>query len=60
MIFAEEPYVLHLLAGSTSIHALDAAKALLDDGSHNADEREPVDNLSPLHIAAAWDNLGRF
>ncbi|KAI1717805.1 ankyrin repeat and LEM domain-containing protein 1 [Ditylenchus destructor] len=57
MIFAKEPYILHLLAGSTSIQALDAAKTLLDSGSHLADEREPVDNLSPLHIAAAWDNL---
>jgi len=57
MIFAKEPYLLHLLAGSTSSNALDAVKALLDAGSHSVDEREPADNLAPLHVAAAWDNL---
>lgn len=57
MIFASEPYVLHLLAGTQSISALDAVKAMLDNGTHDANEREPQDNLSPLHIAAAWDNL---
>uniref|UniRef100_A0A915EQW9 Ankyrin repeat and LEM domain-containing protein 1 n=1 Tax=Ditylenchus dipsaci TaxID=166011 RepID=A0A915EQW9_9BILA len=57
MIFADAPYLLHLLAGSTNISALDAVKALLDNGSHDVNEREPVDNLSALHIAAAWDNL---
>lgn len=57
MIFAAKPYVLHLLAGTQSISALDAAKALLDNSTHNSNEREPQDNLSALHIAAAWDNL---
>jgi hypothetical protein len=37
--------------------ALDAAKNLLDSGTHNAREIEPNENLSPLHFAAAWDNL---
>lgn len=54
MIFAKEPYLLHLLAGSETITALDAAKTLLDSKTHNANEREPTDNLTPLHVAAAW------
>lgn len=57
MIFAKEPYLLHLLAGSDTMTALDAAKSLLDSGAHNANEREPTDDLAPLHVAAAWDNL---
>uniref|UniRef100_A0A183BKB7 LEM domain-containing protein n=1 Tax=Globodera pallida TaxID=36090 RepID=A0A183BKB7_GLOPA len=57
MIFAREPFLLHLLAGSDTITALDAAKALLDAGTHDADEREPFDNLTPLHVAAGWGNL---
>ncbi|KAL7072418.1 hypothetical protein ACQ4LE_008963 [Meloidogyne hapla] len=57
MIFAREPYLLHLLAGSETITALDAAKSLLDSGYNDANEREPTDNISPLHVAAAWNNV---
>uniref|UniRef100_A0A915N859 LEM domain-containing protein n=1 Tax=Meloidogyne javanica TaxID=6303 RepID=A0A915N859_MELJA len=57
MIFAREPYLLHLLAGSETITALDAAKSLLDSGYNDPNEREPTDNISPLHVAAAWNNL---
>lgn len=57
MIFARQPFLLHLLAGSDTITALDAAKSLLDSGYNDANEREPTDNLSPLHVAAAWNNL---
>jgi len=57
MFFAKEPFLLHLLSGSDTITALDAAKGLLDSGAHDANELEPSDNLSPLHVAAAWDNL---
>ncbi|KAL3079760.1 hypothetical protein niasHS_014042 [Heterodera schachtii] len=57
MKFAREPFLLHLLSGSDTVTALDAAKALLDAGTHDADEREPCDNLAPLHVAAAWGNL---
>ena len=57
MLFAKEPYLLHLLAGSDTITALDAANTLMDTGAHDANELEPTDNLSPLHVAAAWDNL---
>ncbi|KAL3082419.1 hypothetical protein niasHT_038485 [Heterodera trifolii] len=57
MKFAREPFLLHLLSGSDTVTALDAAKALLDAGTHDANEREPCDNLAPLHVAAAWGNL---
>lgn len=36
---------------------LDAVKQLLDNGTHDVNELEPTDNISPLHVAAAWDNL---
>jgi len=58
MIFAEKPYLLHLLCGSESeITALNAIKEMIDNGTHNVNELEPEDNLSPLHVAASWDNL---
>lgn len=49
--------MLHCLAGSDTVSALDAAKARLDAGLNNVNEREPEYYLSPLHIAAAFNNL---
>lgn len=34
-----------------------AVKQALDNGTQNVNEREPDDNLSPLHIAAHYNNL---
>jgi hypothetical protein len=56
LIFAEEPYTLHLLAGSNSITALDAIKALLDAGLHNVNELEP-DGIELIDISV---NLFEF
>jgi ankyrin repeat protein len=49
------PSLLHLLAGSDSPQALESARALLDAGT-NPDLRAD-DGLTPLHVAAAWDNV---
>ena len=56
MIFAEEPYTLHLLAGSNTITALDAIKSLLDDGKHNVNEREK-DGLYGLFEYSTFYNM---
>ncbi|KAI6195161.1 hypothetical protein M3Y96_01201500 [Aphelenchoides besseyi] len=49
--------LLHVLAGSSSTVSLEAAKFLLDSGQCDVNDREPDDELTPLHVAAAWDNL---
>ncbi|KAH7698565.1 CRE-LEM-3 protein, partial [Aphelenchoides avenae] len=53
----DKKFVLHLLAGSDTATALDAAKKLLDAGTHTVNERESAEQLTALHIAAAWGNL---
>jgi ankyrin repeat protein len=36
---------------------MDTAKYLLDSGQCGVNDIEPDDLLTPLHIAASWDNL---
>lgn len=36
---------------------MEAAKYLLDSGQCSVNDQEPQDFLTPLHIAASWDNL---
>ncbi len=36
---------------------MEAAKYLLDSGQCGVNDQEPQDLLTPLHIAASWDNL---
>uniref|UniRef100_A0A914EN08 LEM domain-containing protein n=1 Tax=Acrobeloides nanus TaxID=290746 RepID=A0A914EN08_9BILA len=57
MSVAPEPCLLHLLAGSSSMTALDAVKQILDNGVRQVSEYERFTGLTPLHVAAAWDNL---
>ncbi|KHN88165.1 Ankyrin repeat and LEM domain-containing protein 1 [Toxocara canis] len=49
-------YILHSLASSDSITALNAAQTLLQSGRVRVNEREH-DGLTALHVAAAWDHL---
>jgi ankyrin repeat protein len=37
--------------------SLETAKYLLDSGQCSINDLEPDMNLTPLHIAASWDNL---
>ncbi|VDN05024.1 unnamed protein product [Thelazia callipaeda] len=48
--------LLHLLAASDTVTALDAVHNLLKTGQKQVHEREE-DGLTALHVAAAWDNL---
>lgn len=49
-------YVLHSLASSDSITALNAVQSLLQSGKVRVNEREHG-GLTALHVAAAWDHL---
>ena len=48
--------ILHLLAASDTMTALDAVENLLKTGQRRVDECE-AEGLTALHVAAAWDNL---
>uniref|UniRef100_A0A914S5P5 ANK_REP_REGION domain-containing protein n=1 Tax=Parascaris equorum TaxID=6256 RepID=A0A914S5P5_PAREQ len=49
-------YLLHSLASSDSITALNAVQSLLQSGKVRINERERG-GLTALHVAAAWDHL---
>lgn len=49
-------YVLHSLASSDSITALNAVQNLLQSGKVHVNERD-YGGLTALHVAAAWDHL---
>lgn len=46
-----------LLSPSLIPVSLETAKYLLDSGQCSVNDQEPQDLLSPLHVAASWDNL---
>ncbi|VDK46970.1 unnamed protein product [Anisakis simplex] len=48
--------ILHSLASSNSITALNAVQTLLQSGDAKVNEREH-NGLTALHVAAAWDHL---
>ncbi|KAI6226402.1 Ankyrin repeat and LEM domain-containing protein 1 [Aphelenchoides fujianensis] len=54
---AKSLHLLHVLATTESPVSLEAAKFLLDSAQCSANDQEPEGGLSPLHVAAAWDNL---
>ncbi|CAD5212152.1 unnamed protein product [Bursaphelenchus xylophilus] len=56
--FLEDPSLtLHFLAYDKSPKALETVKYLLDVGKFDVNLKESQDLLTPLHIAAHWDNL---
>jgi ankyrin repeat protein len=36
---------------------METAKYLMDSGQCGVNDQEPHDKLTPLHVAASWDNL---
>ncbi|CAD5207687.1 unnamed protein product [Bursaphelenchus okinawaensis] len=56
-ILDDPSLTLHFLAYDNSIKALETMKYLLDTGKFDVNQKEEQDQLTPLHIAAHWDNL---